>query len=163
MSSLSFPSSLLVPLMIPWKDNCTRALYRVNLQTSNLQFWVVVQKVHEDLAEAEGLLLVVVDQSLGERRHQTFQNLSFLSLPARGQSSFPGHWRRKAAQPASGTPQSPPCCLVHGSMMTEPFSYLFAFRFLASVYICISFLRIQNYFCLCLHLYFFPKNSKLVL
>ena len=99
MSSLSFASSLLIPLMIPWKDNCTRALHRVNLQKSNLQFRVVAQKVHEDLAEAEGLLLVVVDQGLGERRHQTFQNLSFLSLPARGQSSFPGHWRRKAAQP----------------------------------------------------------------
>ena len=58
---------------------------------SNLQFRVVAQKVHEDLAEAEGLLLVEVDQGLGKRRHQTFENLSFLSLPVRGQSSLLGH------------------------------------------------------------------------
>ena len=114
MSSLSFASSLLIPLMIPWKDKCARVLHKVNLQ-----FRVVAQKVHEDLAEAEGLLLVKVDQGLGERRHQTFENLSFLSLPVRGQSSLPGHWRRKAAQPASGTPQppSPPAYSRHQSIM----------------------------------------------
>ena len=119
MSSLSFASSLLIPLMIPWK--CARVLHRVNLQ-----FRVVAQKVHEELAEAEGLLLVEVDQGLGERRHQAFESLSFLSLPVRGQSSLPGHWRRKAAQPASVTAQpdsvtpqspSPPAYSRHQSIM----------------------------------------------
>ena len=88
-----FPAMFLFPCLLKVSAcmmHCHNQFIKLD-HKSNLQFRVVAQKVHEDLAEAEGLLLVVVDQGLGERRHQTFQNLSFLSLPARGQSSFLGH------------------------------------------------------------------------